>query len=152
MKEFLKKILNSYRQFKYARLPRFFKATPFLSALYYFLFSNKFRREQHAVLAGKIKHLNELHDNKSNIYTLIRNTHRLEKGLLMRPRREVFALDYIEETVDTFNAVWDYEKHETDKQHKWFYDVLRNYFETSGENVVLERTRKTFENAVNRAS
>jgi hypothetical protein len=133
MKDFFKKLLNSYRQFKYAKLPRFFVATLFLSSLYYFLFSNKFKREQHAVLSGRIKHLNELNNDRSNIYTLIRNTHRLEKGLLMRPRRDVFALDYIEETVDTFAAVWDYEKHETDKQHKWFYDVLIHYFETSGE-------------------
>lgn len=152
MKTFLKKLLNSYRQFKYSNLPRFFDGTPFLSALYYFLFSNKFKREQHAVLSGKIKHLNELNNDRSNIYTLIRNTHRLEKGLLMRPRRDVFALDYIEETVDTFAAVWNYQKHETDKQHKWFYDVLTNYFETSGENPVLTRTRKTFESVVNGTS
>jgi len=149
MKRFLKRLRNSYRKFKYAILPRYFVATPFLSSLYYLLFSNKFKREQHAVLCGKIKHLNELNKDKSNIYTLIRNTHRLEKGLLMRPKRDVFALDYIEETVDTFAAVWNREKQQTDKQHKWFYDVLTTYFATSGENPVLTKTKKIFDATVN---
>ena len=128
-------------------MPKYFVKSTFLSGLYYLLFSNKFRREQHAVLSGKVKHLRELKSDKSNVYTLIRNTHRIEKGLLMRPRRPVFALDYIEETLDAFENVWDYTKVDTDAQHKWFFDVLTEYFETSGNHDRLLQLKNRFQEA-----
>ena len=72
------------------------------SALYYSLFSRAFRREMHAVLHGSRVHQLQSQSQRTGEYLLRRNIHRLEKGLLMRPPRKVFALDYIEETVKCF--------------------------------------------------
>ncbi|WP_225444160.1 nitroreductase family protein [Echinicola arenosa] len=120
-----------------------------MSGLYYILFSGNFKREQYAVLNGKVSHLKKLKNDKSNIYTLIRNTHRIEKGLLMRPRRRVFALDYIEETTDAFINVWDRNLVSSEKQHKWFYDVLFEYFKVTEEHAVISNCRSKFEAKTN---
>jgi nitroreductase len=131
-------------QFKNNTLPQLCIATPFLSGLYYLLFSKKFKREQHAVLKGKVKHLKALKVDKLNVYTLIRNIHRIEKGLLMKPRRDVFALDYIEETVDCFIKIWNQDKVKEDDQYKWFFDVLKEYFETSGKHPKIDELKFVF--------
>src|SRR5690606_21336945 len=87
------------------KLPLFFVRTPFLSSVYYLFFSKKFRREHYAVLSGKVTHLKGNYSGNANLYTLIRNTHRIEKGLLMKPRRDVFASDFITETVTCYEKV-----------------------------------------------
>ncbi|GGZ15389.1 hypothetical protein GCM10007049_04350 [Echinicola pacifica] len=133
-----------YKGFKDNRLPFLFVKNPLLSSFYYSLFSNKFRREQHAVLKGKVDHLRHLKKEKANIYTLIRNTHRIEKGLLMRPRREVFALDYIKETVEAFCNIWDGEKFQKDAQFKWFHDVLSEYFVHCGNHSKVKGYQEKF--------
>ncbi len=143
----LRKIRDEFGTLRHVILPKYFVQNTFFSGVYYLLFSDKFRREQHAVLSGKVKHLRELKSDKFNVYTLIRNTHRLEKGLLMKPRRPVFALDYIEETLDAFENVWDHTKVDTDAQHKWFFDVLTEYFETSGDHAMLSQFRDRFREA-----
>lgn len=73
----------------------------FLSNFYY-LFRIKFGWEHRAVLAGKSIYRDSLKNPIFNTSLLRRNVHRLEKGLLMRPRRLPFGLDYIEETVDAY--------------------------------------------------
>ncbi len=125
-------------------VPKWFSKSPFTSSLYYLLFSKKFQREQQAVLTGKVTHARELKIDRSNIYTLIRNTHRLEKGLLMKTRRPVFAMDYIEETVVAFEHLWDPSKMASDKQFQWFYDVLNNYFEVVEANEHLKVLKRRF--------
>jgi nitroreductase len=147
----MKSILKLYMyllSFKNKILPRYFVAHPFLSSLYYVVFSSDFRREQHAVLTGKVKHLKELKQDKANIYTLVRNVHRIEKGLLMRPRRDVFALDFIGETIDAFENVWTKEKCTSDMQYKWFHDVLTHYFETSGKHKTIQSLYERFNKVV----
>lgn len=124
-------------------LPKYFVLTPFLSSAYYFFLSKDFKREHHAVLKGKVKHLKEEKTEKSNFYTLIRNTHRIEKGLLMKPRRPIFALDYIGKTTDVFLNVWKNNEKKT-TQYKWFRDVLDEYFKTSGNHPIVERYSEKF--------
>src|SRR5690606_18979703 len=58
------------------------------SSAYYGLFSRAFRREHHAVLAGRMRYFEQEKSHGSSIYLLRRNVHRIEKGLIMRPRRE----------------------------------------------------------------
>jgi nitroreductase len=145
MKKILKKIYYFLRVFKTEQLPRLFVLSPFLSSLYYLLFSNKFKREQHAVLKGKIKHLKELKENKNNIYTLIRNVHRIEKGLIMKERRLIFAVDFIVETMDAFLAIWSSNKIKGNIQFLWFYDVLKEYFEITGKDQIIDKERERFE-------
>lgn len=128
-------------------LPHYFVRSRSLSSFYYFLLSNQFRREQHAVLQGKVKHLNEQKSKKSNYYSLVRNTHRIEKGLLMRPRRPVFALEYIEQTTQAFLNLSDSSYGEL-AQYKWFRDVLTEYFETTKDHPKVDKLAHSFFEAV----
>ncbi|AHM58426.1 nitroreductase [Flammeovirgaceae bacterium 311] len=131
-------------------LPHYFVSHPSLSSFYYFLFSGKFEREQHAVLQGKVKHLKEQKSKKSNYYTLVRNIHRIEKGLLMRPRRPVFALDYIEETTNAFLHLND-NSYIKVAQYKWFKDVLTEYFSTTQGHPKIERLATRFQESLKKS-
>lgn len=148
MVRLLRKCLGYYRTFIEKGLPPYFIWSKRVSSLYYFLFSSKFRREHHAVLVGKVKHLRESKREKSSFFTLIRNTHRLEKGLLMRPRRDVFALDFIKETVDQFESIYNVQSCETGSQIKWSFDVLEEYFNVTGDHSILNEQRERFNKIV----
>ncbi|GAA4109725.1 hypothetical protein GCM10022393_06470 [Aquimarina addita] len=150
MKKILVKLYLGFQFFIDNVLSRYFVATPFFSSIYYLFFNRKFSREQYSVLKGKVRHIKELKIRKANIYTLIRNTHRIEKGLLMRPRRDIFALDYIEETVDAFLNIWDPSKLDEDKQYKWFFDVLNEYFQSSGRHPLIDELSERFFNKVSK--
>ncbi len=76
---------------------------------------------------------------------LVRNTHRIEKGLLMRPKKDVFAKDYIEETIDCFQGVWFNHEDRSNPQLKWFYDVLNEYFTTAGKDKYVQTQKQRFE-------
>ncbi|WP_108425137.1 nitroreductase family protein [Flagellimonas amoyensis] len=136
LKELLKKLDKS--------LLWFWSKNTFLSSFYYFFISGKFRREHHAVLAGRTQHSKEIKEEKAHFYTLVRNTHRLEKGLLMKPRRDVFALDFIEETVSHFLTLNKVSHLSSDPQIQWSYDVLTEYFQVTTEHPVIENQRKRF--------
>jgi len=106
-------------------------------------------REQYAVLSGRRAYYRNLKKHRPSHVELRRNIHRLEKGLAMRPRRDVFARDFIEETVDFYahalarpvGAV------EIDPgEIRWAHDVLGAYFAavTDGDPGIA-RARKAFE-------
>ncbi|HEX6373488.1 MAG TPA: nitroreductase family protein [Longimicrobium sp.] len=73
--------------------------SPLLATLYYLFSSRAFRREHQAVLHGRLRHEEDNLSDAQSRYRLRRNVHRLEKGLIMQPRRDTFATKYIEETV-----------------------------------------------------
>jgi nitroreductase len=99
-----------------------------LTALYYILFNRAFFREQTSVLAGRLKYYESFEEQKANSSPLLRrNIHRLEKGLIMRPMRAVFAKDYIMETVHEYIRVEAIESVCT-KEKQWAKDVLASYF------------------------
>ena len=117
------------------------------SSLYY-LFNAAFRREHQAVLQGKLQYQEEMVDHPVTSSSLLRrNIHRLEKGLIMRPRREVFGLAYVEDVVDCYARVLE----ETDpkkqigaEELKWSHDVLKAFFSVTGEHPLLDRMREQF--------
>ncbi len=103
----------------------------------------RFSREQHAVLSGQRAYYAQLDQARRSAPALRRNTHRLEKGLLMRPPRPVFALEYIGETLDFFDAAvggFLLEESEIDvAELRWAADVLAAYFaRTEGQKEVAE--------------
>ena len=116
-----------------------------LSGIYYSLFSREFRREQRAFLQGRKAFADNRYLGTTSSSFLRRNIHRIEKGLICRPRREVFAIDYIAETV----AV--YEKRVRDGgnmgngENLWAHDVLCRYFEVVGPHPILDVARRKFE-------
>lgn len=119
-----------------------------LSDLYYLLFSNSFSREHQSVLAGKMKYLDDIKTENSSFYQLIRNVHRIEKGLLMRPRRSIFALGYIEETIDSFEKIWKLNQSEKKAQLKWSKDVLNLYFSVTEGSNLIKNQKIRFENII----
>ncbi|WP_236254650.1 nitroreductase family protein [Mucisphaera calidilacus] len=123
--------------------------SPVLSRCYY-LFSGAFSREYAAVLYGRLQHVREAEAKSDDgaRYTLRRNTHRLEKGLIMRPRREVFATGYLGETVNIFCALADQDDGSATAKAllDWSGDVLYRYFEAVPENAdgKVDRLRVKF--------
>lgn len=115
------------------------------TALYYFLFDHSFWREQHSVTRGVISYRRQ-RDHSARRFLLRRNIHRLEKGLSMQPRRPCFALDYIQETVDTCNK-YRHESRRVDNDPvvEWSMDVLAKYFDTVTSNPVVDRARECFD-------
>lgn len=90
-----------------------------------------FNREQFAVLSGRRAYYRNLGRHRANHVELRRNVHRLEKGILMQPRREVFALDYIEETVEFYEIAaarpMGFSNLDAGEM-QWAHDVLAEYF------------------------
>lgn len=103
-----------------------------LTSLVYSLLSiPSFNREQFAVLRGRRDYYRNLRKARLSRTELRRNIHRLEKGILMRPRREVFALDYLVETVEFYECAVNHltEGNQADDgEMVWAYAVLGDYF------------------------
>jgi len=114
-----------------------------LSNLYYG-FGNSFTQEHQAVLKGRKAYHDSLKDIGNTCALLRRNTHRLEKGLIMRPRRSVFAEGFIQETVNCYNNVIT-SKELDQSEKKWASDVLDEYFKIVGSTSVTDRARSKYE-------
>ncbi len=99
---------------------------PRLAALYFALFSGDLSREAAAVLAGRIRYQADVSSDEGSSFLLRRNVHRLEKGLIMRPLRAIFALDYIEETISALERATRHGSY--DDEQAWAFDVLDSYF------------------------
>ncbi|WP_394146926.1 nitroreductase family protein [Shewanella atlantica] len=104
-----------------------FLAHPGLSNSLYRLFNGKFNREQQAVLAGRLAYIANTGVGENSSALLRRNTHRLEKGLSMQPRREVFAEEFIVETANCFSQCVTADRI-CEQELKWAEDVLNSYF------------------------
>src|SRR5690554_747566 len=110
----------------------------------YYLFASGFSDEHRAVLKGRKAYYDSLKDIGVSCALLRRNTHRLEKGLIMRPRRNVFAEGFIEETIDCYkDAIVSKSLDESEK--KWATDVLDEYFKVVGDTKVTLVARQLYE-------
>lgn len=120
-----------------------------LNRVFYSAFSGAFRREQLAVAYGRWRYEQDNESSQSSHYMLRRNVHRIEKGLIMRPRRSVFATEYIEDTVHCYAhrqadalagvAAGD------EQELKWASDVLTAYFEVVGDHPATSSARERFQ-------
>lgn len=137
----LKKLSNSINN----TIVFFCSRSPWLSTAYYTFISPAFRREQHSVLYGKYKYHETLKSLENSSYLLRRNIHRLEKGLIMRPRRDIFALDYIQETVNAYrDLASNQKKSHGESELKWAHDVLGEYFRVVKNHPVIDRVKAIF--------
>jgi nitroreductase len=105
-------------------------------------------RETEAVITGIRAYRQSIISPQRTLSLLRRNTHRLEKGLIMRPRRPLFALDYVMETVAC------YERCRRDQNTEpgfdrvelaWAHDVLARYFSAVGSDPVVDAARERFQ-------
>lgn len=120
------------------------------SVLYYLLLSRAFDRELWAVAYGRMKYEEEQRLQLRSKTMVRRNIHRLEKGLIMRPRRSVFAVEYIEETVEGYAQQLDgYLNDATavvdENEIAWARDVLGAYFEVVGGHPRIDRAKARFQ-------
>jgi nitroreductase len=115
-----------------------------LSKFYYFMFSNSFSRECRSVMEGRRKYYSDLMQNDEFSSLLRRNIHRLEKGLSMKERREVFAEDYIHETVVALSRHKD-RKLQSYTEVKWFFDVLDQYFLVVKKTGIISKSWDVYE-------
>jgi len=119
-----------------------------LVALYYSL-TPVFAWEQRAALYGRIMHRRDVEKRSGEgmRYALRRSTHRIEKGLIMRPRREVFAEGYIEQAVEQFASLaqkGDKSGEDGDPLLTWTADVLAAYFAAVNSSPTIERARSRY--------
>ncbi|MDP4536907.1 nitroreductase family protein [Alkalimonas collagenimarina] len=132
------------------RLIRLFASNGFLASLYYTFFSRQFYREHKAVLQGRLQYEKSLRAIGQSCVLLRRNIHRLEKGLIMQPRRDVFAEAYIGETVSCYlDAIQSTEL--CAEERKWATDVLSDYFRIAGASKKIDAARARFEGHSNMA-
>jgi nitroreductase len=122
---------------------RLYSTNGFLAGIYFALFSRKFRREHLAVLKGRQRYYEELSGGGQSSPLLRRNTHRLEKGLIMRPRRPVFAEGFIGETVAAYNRANESSVHSMEEL-QWAGDVLEEYFSVVADTPVVQAARDAF--------
>lgn len=96
---------------------------------FYFTFlGDGIRRELAAVSAGQTRYFADqtIHQH---VYRVRRQVHMLEKGLVMVPRRETFAADYIRDTVTCFERVsGDGQERLSKDELAWAFEVLHRYF------------------------
>lgn len=154
----LKKITQSILSIKLVRsilgitnlaIAWFFSLTYILSVPFHWIVFFPFMREQRAVLKGKVHYYKNLAaTNQPSKVALRRNIHRLEKALIMRPRRPTFAKDYILETVEWYKKAVD---QWTDKPSGydeseliWAHNVLTQYFAEVKDVPTIKKARQIF--------
>ncbi|QTC40489.1 nitroreductase family protein [Bacillus sp. V3] len=123
--------------------------TDILTGLYY-LITGSFRREHKGVLKGKINYMKSQNKLSQNIFALRRNIHRIEKGLLMKPRRDVFAEGFIVDTVVNYQSfIISNSDNISINQVKWAKEVLEEYFNTVKSTPITSKAKKIFESLEN---
>lgn len=114
-----------------------------LASLYYTVFSSQFYREHKAVLQARLEFARRVKLPLQSSAQLRRNIHRLEKGLIMQPRRPVFAEAYIGETLTAYKAAVA-SKALCPQELSWATDVLQQYFTVVSDNPVINAARAQF--------
>lgn len=141
----IKSALKATRDNASLALIRLFSVNGFLSSVYYCLISREFDREHRAVLLGRLQFARLMRSKGENDAFLRRNVHRLEKGLIMRPRRSTFAEDYIGATVRCFADAT--QAGVVSGQQRWANDVLDDYFSAVGSTPRIDSAKRAFADA-----
>ena len=110
----------------------------------YYFFSQEFSEEHFAIANGRKAYFDSLEDIGKSCALLRRNTHMLEKGLIMRPRRSIFAEGFIQETVDCYIMAFNSPAIE-ENEKKWATDVLDEYFKVVGSSKITDRARQDYD-------
>ncbi|OZF04418.1 hypothetical protein CH302_03175 [Rhodococcus sp. 15-2388-1-1a] len=127
MRDFVR---NLYFKIDKISLSRFDKL-PF-RALAVILTLRELRNEAGQVASGRAKSLTG--DRDSQITMLRRDIHRIEKGLIMRPRRLPFGKAYVHTAVESFNQLKDSDVL-PEADSLWATDVFSEFFNVTKENT-----------------
>jgi nitroreductase len=148
-KSIIQGLKNSIELLDYS-LIKLISKSKLLSKIYY-LFNSKFNAEHHAVLAGRVAYKYSLIEIGSSCALLRRNIHRLEKGLIMKPRRDVFAEGFIQETVVCYKVAIESDQLAAEEK-KWATDVLDEYFKVVASTKILDTARHLYTDSRNELS
>lgn len=113
--------------------------------IYFSFFSDVFSSEMKLYILGRQYYLERSLFEKSNPSHLRRNIHRLEKGLMAENRRELFAADYLLETVHQF--AYSVAELNQCTLNDWAFDVLQQYFQWSPNVPLVEQAHRIFSKA-----
>lgn len=141
-KSFVQSVRNAGDAIDRKLLP-LFAMSKWTASLYYLLFNRSFGREHQGVLHGRIAYWRSLQEISHSCVLLRRNTHRLEKGLIMRPRRPSFAEAYIGETVECFAKAQRLGTVRAEEM-RWAKDVLDSYFEVVKDTPKIAQARAAY--------
>lgn len=141
-------IRRSYEVFNRVFLETF-GSSRILTHLYFVVGFLTFNREQSAVLRGRRNYYRNKNRDRLSHVELRRNIHRLEKGIIMIPRREVFARDYITETVEFYESAAKQCRVAPEtmdaSEMAWAHDVLTEYFRVNtGSHPIVDSARERF--------
>jgi len=100
-----------------------------------------------AVISGRNAYYHGLKSGKKASALLRRNIHRLEKGLIMRPRRDSFAEGFINETVNYYQVYVNSDE-VCEIEKKWFTDVLDEYFSIVKDTNAIAQARSAFKTCI----
>lgn len=126
-----------------------FASNRILATIYSIFGFITFNREQYGILRGRRNYYRNLKMNRLTHVELRRNIHRLEKGMIMQPKRPIFARDYINETIDFYeqavNQFCDSKESLDVSEIQWANNVLERYFSTvdTGDKAI-DSARKRF--------
>ena len=112
-----------------ARLLNRVAGSRLLTRAYYATVRTSFADEQHRVARGRRRYMERIGSDPRP--RLRRNVHRLEKGLVMRPRRWPFALGYLKEVIDDLECVLRAgpgDSLDDDIEVRWAFEVLDEYW------------------------
>ncbi len=126
-----------------------FGSSRILTQLYFSIGFLTFNREQSGVLRGRRDYYRNKRRQRVTHVELRRNIHRLEKGIIMMPRRDIFARDYIGETLQFYAQAIEQERVAPGvmepSELAWAHDVLEEYFAVStGVDPVVDTARARF--------
>ena len=110
----------------------------FLTAFFYLMDKNSFGDEQRFVLSGVSNNMR----SGLNIGNFRRNIHRIEKGLITKPMKPVFAESYILETVKQYISYS--KKHQSNSTVQWAVGTLCRYFNVVEETSEIKKAEELF--------
>ena len=142
------KLIVTKRQLKQA-IMRLLSSRRWLANFWYGMLKQQFSREIFATKQGQLKHVSLNIKQRPNHARLRRNTHRLEKGLLMRPRRERFAQAYLPELLADYTAQIKFEN-ACSEELQWAHNVLTEYFSVVKDDENIKTCRAQFDSAQHR--
>ncbi|RDH43157.1 nitroreductase family protein [Zooshikella ganghwensis] len=137
--------LKAIRQEFYLTFVKFIASNKIFRMLYV-IFSSSFDNEIDAVFQGQVRYTRNRQSADSVNYLLRRNIHRIEKGLIMKPRRNVFAVNYIFETVCALQKSIESKDYKDEVEIHWAIDILNLYFTVIDlKNSEVSRSKKLFD-------
>lgn len=114
-----------------------------LSLVFVWLLGGRLSLEARSIRAGHGEYGRRARHKNRSFSGLRRAIHRLEKGLTMRPRASIFALDYIDEAVDFYVTAMASNNGEPGEL-RWAHDVLQLYFATVDSHPRIDSARAKF--------